>query len=528
MPETTVRILNDTGKPVANYLGIALLIAVVLLLAWLQFRWLTELQGEEQARRRVALRVAATNYAGYIGQEMNLLLERINRAGSVQAVSASEPLFETVIELEGDGRARISPAGSRRWLPATRAELQQWLGRPLVNALAVGHMKPEALLWLDPPAVVYCADRCQVGVLDAHRLDATLLAPAARRMFADFGAELRSAVTLEDSGTKTVLYPPDARPAYVRVTDLEQPLVTDVRVLGPPGTRWLLKVNHGGNSLEAEVAVSHMRNVLLSGGVLGLLALSIGLVIFNARRQVSLAREHLYFAAGVSHELRTPLSVIASAADNLADRTVSDDTRVHDYGALIQREVRRLKGMIENVLQFAQSASSPCPRVCTDVDMKALIGEALDNCATLLRERELRLELPESLPTVSGDPAALRSTLTNLVANAAQYASGGNWILLSAAAVRVRPRGHALRISISNPVSGRPDAHPGRLFEPFYRGQQVRAAGISGTGIGLAVARNVARQHGGGVSIDTAQPEIITFTLFLPVHERRGATHPAG
>jgi signal transduction histidine kinase len=528
MRSSTERFQRYIERPIANYLGIMLLIGVVLLLAWLQFKWLTELREEEEARRRVALRVAATNYAEYISQEMNQLLVRINSSGSVLAVSDTEPLFETVIELEGDGTARISPAGSNHWLPATRAELDQRLGRPLIDALAVRHMKSEALLWLDPPAAVYCANRCQVGVLDAGWLDANLLAPAARRMFADFGKALRSAVTLEDAGTKRVLYPSDTRPDYVRITDLEQPLLSDVQVLGPPGMHWLLKVNHGGSSLEAAVAVSHMRNVLLSGGVLGLLVLSIGLVIFNARRHVSLAREHLYFAAGVSHELRTPLSVIASAADNLAGRTVSEDTRVQDYGALIQREVRRLKGMIENVLQFAQSASSPCPRVCTDVDMMALIGEVLDNCSTLLRERELRLELPDSLPTVSGDPAALRSALTNLVANATQYASGGNWILLSAAAVRLRPRGRALRISISNPITGRPDTHPGRLFEPFYRGQQVRAAGISGTGIGLAVARNVARQHGGGVSIDTAQPEIIKFTLFLPIHERRGATHPAG
>ena len=364
--------------------------------------------------------------------------------------------------------------------------------------------------------------------MDAGRLNTTLLAPAARRMFADFGAGLRSAVTLEDSGTRAVLYPPHARPAYIRVTDLAQVLLADVPVLGPPGTRWVLKVNHGGSSLEEAVAGSHLRNLLLSGGLLGLLALSIGLVVFNARRQVSLAREQLYFVAGVSHELRTPLSVISSAADNLADQTVGEDPRVRDYGVLIQREVRRLKGMIENVLQFAQSASATRPRTSADVDMTALIGEVLKSCAALLRDRELRLELADDLPLVRGDPAALRSALTNLVANAAQYAAGGNWILLSAAAVRVRPRGRALRISISNPVTGQPDAHPGRLFEPFYRGQQARAAGIAGTGIGLAVARNVAQQHGGGVSIDTAQPGIIKFTLFLPVHEPAVTTHPAG
>jgi|GEM_PF-2015988 len=528
MPDSALHFIRNNRNTVASYLGIALLIGVVLLLAWLQFKWLTELRGEEEARLRVALHVAATNYAEYIGQEMNLLLERVNRAGSLQAVDAGEPLLGTLIELEADGRARIRAAGSTSWQTATRARIQQRPGRALIDALTAGRTFPDALLWLDPPAIVYCPGRCRIGLLDASQLSAGMLGPAASRMFADFGADLHSAVTIEDAGTTTLLYPPDARPAHAGAADLEQVLLADVPVLGPRDARWLLKVNHGGSSLETAVADSRRRNLLLSGGLLGVLALSIGLVVFNARRQVSLAREHLYFAAGVSHELRTPLSVISSAADNLADRTVGDDPRVREYGLLIQREVRRLTGMIENVLQFAQSASATGPRLSADVDMVALIGEVLERCATQLRDRELRLDVADALPTVRGDPAALRSALTNLVANAARYATGGNWIHISAVVVRVRPRGRALRIGISNPVAGRPDAHPKKLFEPFYRGQQARAAGITGTGIGLTVARNVAQQHGGGVSVDTAQRGVIKFTLFLPVHERTGTTDSAG
>ena len=66
MSDTTVRFTRDTRNPIANYLGIALLTGVVLLLAWMQFKWLTELQVEEEARQRVALHVAATNYTEYI------------------------------------------------------------------------------------------------------------------------------------------------------------------------------------------------------------------------------------------------------------------------------------------------------------------------------------------------------------------------------------------------------------------------------------------------------------------------------
>jgi signal transduction histidine kinase len=528
MPDTTVNFTSGSRHAVVNYPVIAVLIGVVLVLAWLQFQWLTELREEEQARRRVALHVAATNYAEYLGREINLLLGRVNRTGSIQAVSTGEPLIGTVFELTDDGMARISTGDGAHWLPATRAQTNQQLGRPLINRLATGPRYPDTRFWLDPPAIVYCARDCQVGVLDRARLNATLLAPAAGRMFADFGAGLHSAVTIDGGSAMTVLFPPDARPSYVSVTDVEQPLLSDVPVLGPAGSRWLIRVNHGGSSLEAVVAGAHVRNLLLSGGLLAVLVFGIGLVVFNSRRQVQLAREHLYFVAGISHELRTPLSVISTAADNLADRTLGEDPRVRDYGVLIQKEVRRLKSMIENVLQFAQSASATHPRVSAEVDMAALISEVIDNCEALLGGRELRLEIAGGLPPARGDRIALRSALANLVSNAAKYATGGNWILIEAASVRVRPRGRALRISVSNPVAGRPCAQPTKLFEPFYREQQVRTAGIAGTGIGLAVARNVAQQHGGGVSIDTAQPGVIKFTLFLPVHERNGKTHPAG
>jgi signal transduction histidine kinase len=211
--------------------------------------------------------------------------------------------------------------------------------------------------------------------------------------------------------------------------------------------------------------------------------------------------------------------VIASAADNLADGTVETGARVRDYGALIQRETHRLGNMIENVLQFAQSASATRPRVAADIDVAALLREVLERHAALLAGRELRLRLAGQLPAVRGDPAALASALDNLVVNAARYAGGGNWIHIDAKTVRVRPRGRALRITVSNPVEGFTERHPGRLFEPFYRGRQARVAGIPGTGIGLAVARNVARQHGGGVSVDTAAPGVIRFHLLLPVHE---------
>ncbi|MDX1570408.1 MAG: HAMP domain-containing sensor histidine kinase, partial [Xanthomonadales bacterium] len=471
--------------------GALLLAALVAAFAWLQYRWLGQLRAEEEARRRVMLRVAATTFQDRISGELS-------RVVTGAAGDTSDPLGARFrLDAGGDWQAQAGSA----WRPATMAEVLQALGRPLVDWMSRADRTTG--LWLYPPAVVNCEATCESALLNTAWLD-RVFEEAAANVFAEFAGELRYSVTVTDTSgaPQHALHPADVDLRRFAVTDVRLPLLDSLPIAGPDGRRWLLLVNHGGTSLEAAVAASHRRNLFVGIGMLALLLLAVALVWINARRRILLAERQMFFMAGISHELRTPLAVIGSAADNLADGAVADPERARKYGQLIRSETRRLGGMIENVLQFSRSAAGPAEM--QEIDPGQIVADALDDCRDALAEFELRLDVPDNLPMVHGDPRALRSVLVNLVQNAARYAEGEHWIEIVARTVRLRPRGKALQLTVTNPVQRRPDPHPERLFDPFYRGRNAQQTGIAGTGIGLAVSRTLARRHGGGLSIDVS------------------------
>ena len=118
--------------------------------------------------------------------------------------------------------------------------------------------------------------------------------------------------------------------------------------------KWDLLVKHQAGSLEAAVTATRNRNLAISLGVFTLLAGAIAMIMVSTRRAQRLAAQQMEFVAGVSHELRTPLAVIRTAAENLADDVVHDAEKTRQYGALINREGRRLSNMVERVLLFAK------------------------------------------------------------------------------------------------------------------------------------------------------------------------------
>src|SRR4029079_7870929 len=119
------------------------------------------------------------------------------------------------------------------------------------------------------------------------------------------------------------------------------------------GPSWRILLQHADGSLDAAVAHARLRNLYLSFGILATLMISVGLILFNARRSERLAAQQMDFVATVSHELRTPLAVIRSAAQNLAAGVVPDPAQARQYGDLIETEGRRLTDMVEQVLEYA-------------------------------------------------------------------------------------------------------------------------------------------------------------------------------
>jgi signal transduction histidine kinase len=280
---------------------------------------------------------------------------------------------------------------------------------------------------------------------------------------------------------------------------------------------WEASVVHRGGSLEEFVAHVRRRNLAISFGILLLLGASAAMIVVSSQRARRLAGQQVEFVAGVSHELRTPVAVVCSAGENLADGLVRDPAEVRLYGATIRDEGRRLAEMVEQVLEFAGITSRERLRAREAVHLASVVQDALKASAVTLSESgaEVAVDVPSDLPPVTGDAAALRRAVQNLVQNAARHASAGRWIGISAEAAGSRSAG-VVRLTVRDRGPGIAPADQARLFEPFFRGRQAITAGISGSGLGLSLVRRIVESHGGSVELETARGAGTAFTLVLP------------
>ena len=285
----------------------------------------------------------------------------------------------------------------------------------------------------------------------------------------------------------------------------------------PPAPRWQVFVKHPAGSLEAFVGSTRRRNLLVSTSILAVLGASMALLLVSTRRSQHLARQQLEFVAGVSHELRTPLAVIRSAGENLADGVVHDGPQVRKYGELIRDEGRRLSEMVEQILELAGIHSGQRGFASQPVAIGPLVTDVLSASQSLIADAriEVDVDVPEDLPPVLGDEAALRRLLQNLIGNAIKYGASGRWI-----GVRAREAGAHVTVSVSDRGIGIAPAEHARVFEPFYRAPDVVAARIQGAGLGLSLVQRIVAGHGGRISLTSAPGAGSEFVVSLPVAER--------
>ena len=281
---------------------------------------------------------------------------------------------------------------------------------------------------------------------------------------------------------------------------------------------WQIKVGYLPGSLDAAVARARERNLAISFGILSLLAISVIIIIVNARRAQRLARQQMDFVAGVSHEFRTPLAVIHAVSENLADGLITDRQQIEQCGVVIRNDVRRLAGMVEQVLEFAGAFRGKTLYQPQPVDLTELIEEVLARYPLFEPDKEWQIEkeIQANLPAVLADPAALASAVRNIIDNAIKY--GGPhccWIGIKAHSA-TNERSQTIQVTIEDKGIGIPASEVPYIFEPFYRGREVIAAQIHGSGLGLSLVKNIIEAHGGTITVASTQGEGSSFTLNLP------------
>jgi two-component system sensor histidine kinase SenX3 len=292
---------------------------------------------------------------------------------------------------------------------------------------------------------------------------------------------------------------------------------------------WQVVVQHQRGSLEAAVNSLRRRHLLLSFGVLVLLALTMALMVIASQRVRRLAALQMSFVAGVSHELRTPLAVISSAAENIAHGVVADQTQLARYGASILKQARQLTHLVEQVLVFAASQQRAGNYRLRPVNVEEVIDAALESTSSMATAAGINVErrVEPGLPPVAADFVALSQCLQNLITNAIKYGGDGHWLGIRADAQRENGVVREVEITVRDRGIGISSAEIKHIFKPFYRSPSVAGSNVHGTGLGLPLARTVIEAMRGRLTVSSEPGRGSSFTIHLGVASGLPATETA-
>jgi signal transduction histidine kinase len=218
------------------------------------------------------------------------------------------------------------------------------------------------------------------------------------------------------------------------------------------------------------------------------------------------------FVADVSHELQTPLAAMRAAVEQGAT-TERGPAECHEMAADLLAEIDRLSALIRDLRTLALADAGHLVAAPERVDLHAITDECCEIARAIAEDRGIRIEIdfPDTL-IVLGSPLHLRRAILNLACNAVVYSPE-----CSQVSVAVRHiDGHAI-VTVQDRGCGiAPDALL-HIFEPFYRADRNEARHPDGLGLGLAIADQIARAHGGRIDVTSAPGEGSTFSLILPL-----------
>jgi signal transduction histidine kinase len=284
--------------------------------------------------------------------------------------------------------------------------------------------------------------------------------------------------------------------------------------LAPPLAGWKLAV------LVAPPGLAELGTRRLAVGVaLGLLAvlLAVGLsaayLYRESTRETREAKEKVSFVNQVSHELKTPLTNIRMYAEMLANDLPEEEKQAHRRLAVVVSECQRLSRLIGNVLTFARRERNELKLRRAPAVLDQVMADVVAQFAPALEQKGVTVFVDAHTPERrSLDADAVSQVLANLFANVEKYAAGGKALRVSS-----RREGGQLEVIVADDGPGIPSEARERIFLPFVRLSNSVTDGVAGTGIGLAIARELARLHGGDlVLVPSERGARFRFTLTAP------------
>jgi len=248
------------------------------------------------------------------------------------------------------------------------------------------------------------------------------------------------------------------------------------------------------------------------------------MVLSSVYAEVRLAQKKATFVANVSHELKTPLTSISLFVEMLRQKRQTDPAKQEQYFSLMSSETERLTRLINNVLSFSSLEKGKKVYAKKTVDMGSVVRETVESQRVGLESRGFSVSLrapaqtPEGTPApalVEADPEALKQVLLNLLSNAEKYSGAVKEI-----EVEIAREPGAVVVHVRDRGIGVAEKNRQRIFREFYRVDDSLTSRVQGTGLGLTIARRIARDHGGEVSHRPREGGGSDFVLSLPEAKR--------
>lgn len=215
------------------------------------------------------------------------------------------------------------------------------------------------------------------------------------------------------------------------------------------------------------------------------------------------------FSGDAAHELKTPLTILQGELERAIYQVEPGSAAQQTLSHLLD-QVSQLSAIVRKLLLLSLADAGQMSIQRQPIDFSALVQDQLEDLALLAPDLAVTADIEPGL-VVKGDRDLLGQLLQNLITNAAKYNLPQGWVRVSA-----RTQRQAVILTLANATQTLTADEASRLFDRFYRGDPARAAQTEGLGLGLSLAREIARAHGGDLSLAPSAPDAAQFCLQLP------------
>ncbi|MCC6145207.1 MAG: two-component sensor histidine kinase, partial [Candidatus Hydrogenedentes bacterium] len=219
------------------------------------------------------------------------------------------------------------------------------------------------------------------------------------------------------------------------------------------------------------------------------------------------------FSADAAHELKTPLTILQGELERGIQHAETGSVEQERYGRLLE-EVQRVKSITRKLLLLSMADAGKLRVKRRDVDFTQMVEDVCEDIEVLAPHLRLEKTLQKKVH-IAADPDLIRQIVQNLANNAVKYNQPKGHI-----GVYLRQKNGEVKLTVANTGGTIPEEERERIFERFYRIEKSRNRASAGVGLGLSLAREIARAHGGELLLDAPKDKQVTaFTLRLPAGE---------